>query len=396
MAFVFGQYLRDVLGRQYLTRRQAPTTYVRLSNWGNRHFFLLLRFLSSAEYPCVVGASRPWIVGPGTYSRRMDRYARFAFTLPHVRFSSAPPRDTEKMVLVHDGQWPEMERYRWRATIHVEYTMSLPPPTDTAWRVMPLLMHPLVYATGQDRHIGRLRRNTRTLRMLFAGNVDETAYSSSRSLSAIRARFELLDRPTVVRTLAEGLGSAARWVETREAWEQARNHAAGGQFVLAGRGGFRIPHTEWLDALSRCDVFLAPPGAFFPLCHNLVEAMAVGAIPLTNYADWHDPPLEHLRNCISFTTKEDLLDRAQMVLKMDPTELARMREEVVRYYDRYFNPDAFPRRLLQSPAERLTLFVVTDSQRRWESVTRESVLFARQRGTSAGERCEEREPCGTV
>jgi len=378
MAFVFGQYVRDVLGRQYLTRRQAPTTYVKLSNWGNRHFFLLLRFLSSAEYPCVVGASRPWIVGPGTYSRRMDRYARFAFTLPHVRFSSAPPRDTEKLVFVHDGQWPEMERYRWRATIQVEYTMSLPAPTDTAWKVMPLLMHPLVYATRQDQRISSLRKNARTIRMLFAGNVDEAAYTSSRSLSAIREQFKLLDRPTVVRTLTEGLGDAARWVESPEAWKQARDHPADGQFVLAGRGGFRIPHVQWLDALSRCDVFVAPPGVFYPLCHNLVEAMSVGAIPLTNYADWHDPPLEHLRNCISFTTEEDLLDKARMALQMAPRELARMREEVVRYYDRYFNPDAFPGRLFQDPAEKLTLFVVTDSQRRWEGLTRASVLFASQ------------------
>lgn len=378
MELVLGKYLRDVLAGQYLRRRRDPATYVRLSNWGNRHFFLLLRFLSSAQFPCVVGASRPWIVGPGTYSRRMDRYARFAFTLPHVRFSSAPPHETEGTVLVHDGQWPEMERYRWRATIHVEYTMSLPPPTDTEWRVMPLLMHPLVYATGQDRKIGQLRRHTRTIRMLFAGNVDEAAYSSSRSLSAIRERFELLDRPTVIRTLSEGLGSAARWVETPWAWAQARDHPGEAQLVMAGRNGFRIPHTQWLDALSRCEVFVAPPGVFFPLCHNLVEAMSVGAIPLTNYADWHDPPLEHMRNCISFTTEEDLLDKARVALKMAPRELARMREEVVRYYDRCFNPDAFPGRLLQDPAEKLTLFVVTDSQRRWEGVTRASVLFARQ------------------
>ncbi len=379
MPLILGQYIRDVLLRQFLSRRASDCgTYVRLKSWGNRYFYLLLRVLSSQSYPCVVGADRPWMVRPSTFRRGMDRYARLAFTLPHVRFSSRPPVNTENKVFVHDGAFPELERQPWRARIRIEHDFSLPSPTDCTWRVLPLLMHPLMYATGQDRSVERLRTSPRTIRVFFAGNLDEDLYTSSRALGAIRTRFDILDRPTVIHTLVDGLRGRVQWVGGTQEWENAKREPPARRLVMAGRGGFRLSASTWLETLSHCDVFLAPPGAFFPLCHNLVEAMAVGCIPLTNYPDWHDPPLQHMRNCIAFTTAEDLLEKARMVLDMDNASLERMRREVICYYDENFDADSLAGGLLQNASPHMTLFVVTDNQKYCERVTRESVLFASQ------------------
>jgi len=382
MEFIYGQYVRDVLWRQCITHRpDVATTYVRLNSWGNRHFFLLLRSLSSAEYPCVVGARRPWIVHPAIYARGMDRYARMAFRLPHAYFSSKPPRDVETQVFVHDGNFPELERLPWRARIRVEYNVSLPPPSHAPWKVMPLLMHPFVYAFGDEERAAQLRSTSRGVRMFFGGNLDESAYSSSRSLTAIQTRFSLLDRPTIIRTLADGLGDQVQWIGCEGDWRTFCKSAVRRPVVFAGLNGFRIPPRQWLETLSKCDVFVAPSGVFFPLCHNLVEAMSVGCIPFTNYPEWHDPPLEHMRNCIAFSTREDLLEKAKMILSMDPPELANMRQEVIRYYETYFNANVFPKQLLERPAKDSTLFVVTDHQRYWKGVTRESVIFAGRQQT---------------
>jgi len=131
-----------------------------------------------------------------------------------------------------------------------------------------------------------------------------------------------------------------------------------------------------LETLSRCDVFLAPPGVFMPLCHNAVEAMAVGCIPLTNYADWFTPRLMHMRNCIEFTDEDDLVEKAKMVLKMEPERLAAMRANVIDYYDRFLDPDRFLDRLVAHPARTLTVFMITERRSIWERVGEDSVLLA--------------------
>ena len=42
-----------------------------------------------------------------------------------------------------------------------------------------------------------------------------------------------------------------------------------------------------------------------PMCHNIIESMAVGVIPITNYPEWFDPDLEHMKNCIVFDDQKD-------------------------------------------------------------------------------------------
>lgn len=54
--------------------------------------------------------------------------------------------------------------------------------------------------------------------------------------------------------------------------------------------------------LASADFFLCQPGEIMPQCHNIVEAMAVGTIPLTNYPDWLSPPLVDGREALVFDT----------------------------------------------------------------------------------------------
>ena len=49
-------------------------------------------------------------------------------------------------------------------------------------------------------------------------------------------------------------------------------------------GAERIKAEAALDALAKADFFLACPGVGMPLCHNLIEAIAAGAIPILQYA----------------------------------------------------------------------------------------------------------------
>lgn len=56
--------------------------------------------------------------------------------------------------------------------------------------------------------------------------------------------------------------------------------------IILHKTNFRIPAQKWLDVVAKSDFFLCAPGVQIPLCHNAIESMAVGTIPITNYPDW--------------------------------------------------------------------------------------------------------------
>lgn len=305
----------------------------------------------------------------------MDAYARLAYNHPFAQFARCTPRDPGGRMFVHDGQAAHLESGDWGKTVRIDYDIASAPPTGGAWTVMPYPMHPLVYATGRDVDRHRLRHGKRAVRLFFAGNVEASAYTSSRSMQAIRSRFGMMDRTRVLSSLQEGLGSRAHRIGGWREWQGLLAAGPAGRAVLAIDPSFRIPLDRWLDTLSQCDVFLAPPGVFMPLCHNAIEAMAVGCIPLTNYAKWFTPRLTHMKNCIEFTDEEDLVEKAKMVLEIEPERLAAMRANVIDYYDRFLDPDRFLEHLFAHPAKTLTLFMIRERRSIWERVGEGSVLL---------------------
>ncbi len=373
----YARYFKEVIWRHCLHRpQQDPATYIHSTQQSNRYFYLALRFLSSATRPCAVLSRKPWIVGPSTYGKQMDAYARLAYTHPFAQFARCVPRDTGGKMFVHDGQAGPLESGDWGKIVRIDYDIASAPPADGAWTVMPYPMHPLVYATGRDRDCHSLRHGGRAVRLFFAGNVDGRAYTSSSSMQTIRSRFGMMDRARVIASLLDGLGSRAQRVRGWREWQGVLAAGEARRAVLAIEPSFRIPPERWLETLSQCDVFLAPPGVFMPLCHNAIEAMAVGCIPLTNYANWFTPRLTHMKNCIEFTDEKDLLEKAKTVLEMEPQRLAAMRANVIDYYDRFLDPDRFLDRLFAHPAKTLTLFMITERRSTWERVGEDSVLLA--------------------
>ncbi len=374
---LYARYLREVIWGKCLRRaKPAPATYIQLSRRGNRYFYLALRFLSSKSRPCAVLSKKPYIVGPLTYRNHVDDYARLAYSHPHAQFCRGIPRETGDKILVHDGSEPGLTAGDWGKVVRIDCDIASAAPRDTPWMMMPYPMHPLIYASGRDRDLRSLQRGDRPMRIFFAGNVDRDVYTSSRSMRAIRRRFGMLDRVRVIDSLVDGLGDGVRRIKRAE--ELQRIVAAGPSrtCILATDRSVRIGIDDWLATLAKCEVFLAPPGVFTPLCHNAIEAMAVGCVPLTNYPEWFTPRLEHMRNCVHFTDEADLIGKAKMALDMEPAALAEIRENVIEYYDRFLDPDRFLERLLCHPARELRLFMATENQNILERVGEDSVIVA--------------------
>jgi len=221
---------------------------------------------------------------------------------------------------------------------------------------MPYFCHPDFYRLGLDQRARTLRDGSRTIRVLFAGGINDEKYQTG-------LQFPIMNRTVVLRTATEALGANLRVIRTRD---EVREVLAGlsqpALFVLSENTDestrlHRATPRQYQTLLSRSDFFLAPPGVLMPHCHNIIEAMAVGAIPITNYGAYMSPPLEHDANCIEFETPEDLTAQLHRVLSMPESEIRRMRASVVRYYESHLDPTAFGQVLANRPSGDFTLRV---------------------------------------
>jgi hypothetical protein len=206
--------------------------------------------------------------------------------------------------------------------------------------VMPYFAHPDLqrHPTNADPPRGQ-----RPVRIGFAGTMDEQMYRE-------KFDFPMPGRGDVLRTIVERFGSRVALVESKDALAAVDHVATSIVLVVVRKQADTtqkhiLQGRAYLSFLGRCTFFLAPPGFRMPLCHNVVEAMSVGAIPILSYGDWLDPPLRDGVDSLAFSTLDGLEAAVERALVMGEDEIERLRSGVTDYYERHLSVESFARRL---------------------------------------------------
>jgi hypothetical protein len=90
-----------------------------------------------------------------------------------------------------------------------------------------------------------------------------------------------------------------------------------------------------------------------PVSHNLIEAMFCGAIPITNGGAFMAEPLKNGETCLEFRKAEGWVSVIERALAMNAGEVARTRQAVRDYYERFLDSKAFGEKLLRSESARV-------------------------------------------
>ena len=77
------------------------------------------------------------------------------------------------------------------------------------------------------------------------------------------------------------------------------------------------------------------------MCHNVIEAMSVGTIPLLEYPERFSPALADGENAICFSGLDGLADALDRIDNIGEQQRTRMQESVAAYYDKYLRGDRF-------------------------------------------------------
>jgi hypothetical protein len=236
--------------------------------------------------------------------------------------------------------------------------------------VMPYFAHPNLQRLDPS---AERSRGQRPVRIGFAGTLDEQIYRR-------KFDFPLPGRVDVLQRVVEQFESRVAVAESPEALAAVDPAATRIVLVLVRDPSDTtqkhvLEGADYLSFLGRSSFFLAPPGFRMPLCHNLVEAMSVGAIPILGYGAWLHPPLRDGVDSVQFSTLEELDSAIEHALAANEDEIHRLRSGVLAYYDAHLSVESFARQLCPRLDESPT--IVVNSERDTAALWRE-----RAQGTS--------------
>ena len=187
---------------------------------------------------------------------------------------------------------------------------------------MPYPMHPWTLRSLPDQDFAAFRCRPRPWGVFFAGN-QKPKYGNDKMLRD----FALMSRLEVLETVNDHFSDSVR-TELPGSSESA-------SFVLVDSRSTMIDASQWLNTLAGASFFLCCPGAAQPTCHNLIEAMSVGTIPIIEYGDRLSPPLRHMENAICFSGKQDLIKACELALSLPDSERRQLSQRVHKHYDRH-------------------------------------------------------------
>lgn len=310
------------------TRKATGPTVLfdlRTNPW-HRYLHILIIFFQKSGYRVLLrhrfGAIACW--GANDLFKRSPDF--------HLVFTSRVPKDCLVITQGAAGQ----NKLHLTADYH-----DLPGESREGYRVpMPLVDSQYMRTDQWHRAVDPMPERERGV--FFFGNMDASAYDRTAELRT----FGCFTRTHVIQLLQERLAQHVRFPADRSliAVEADR------YVVLMDRGRSYIPPQELLSTLRRFDFFLALSGVVMPLCHNVVEAMCAGCVPILQYPHLMSPPLQHGVNCLSYSTEEELLSILERIPLMKKEEVAILRRNVCDHYDRYLTPEKVVARIASEAA----------------------------------------------
>jgi hypothetical protein len=191
----------------------------------------------------------------------------------------------------------------------------------------------------------------RPWRIFFAGR-----FNRNYGTDALQKKFGKMSRCQILAALQADL-PAGQLTRLKTAADLETAAAGPPHFFWADSAQFQIPQSEWLEVLNRADFFLACPGSGMPLCHNLIESLSRGAVPILEHPEFLDPPLEHGVNCLSFKGRSELLKTFAQALQLDQGQISRLRHGAYAYYQQHLAPGAFAKHLLDLPGSHVDVLL---------------------------------------
>ncbi len=238
--------------------------------------------------------------------------------------------------------------------ISVVYDQVRPPVDSLNSFSLPFFVHPDVHESGQVESFLKNVGITlpRAMSLLFAGNAKAPKYDAL----VLAEKYNVLSRVKALSIAENSLGTER--VRRPLSLDQLAPPAGSpNTLTIATTQDLPIPSEQWIQTLALSDFYFACPGVEMPLCHNLIEALAAGSIPILQYPQYLSPPLTGGADCLIYSCESSLIEVLNKALNMPSEEIGEMRLSAQEYYKNHLQPGNFAKQLLRSNSQHSTIYL---------------------------------------
>jgi hypothetical protein len=189
---------------------------------------------------------------------------------------------------------------------------------------LPYIMHPSNYLQSETEILPK------NIGILMSGNFEEKIYNTN----VIPDNFGLLNRWEIYTEILKHKKLLS--ISGDELVRDLNSGEFRNKLVLMKWQSGAIPTEKWRYYLSSAEFIFCAPGMTMPMCHNVLEAMSVGVIPILNYPHWLNPSLKDNVNCLVYKSIVDVKSIIDKALSLSSEEKIKMSKEVLHYYKRYY------------------------------------------------------------
>jgi hypothetical protein len=212
----------------------------------------------------------------------------------------------------------------------------------------------------------------RPIRVFFSGKLSP---SPNHDDLLVELNFGVPGRQTILRELKRSYPDAV-WIDDQAKRAHFSRQGYKGDIPLCVSTVKGDPR-HWLTELRKADFFLCLPGSHMLMCHNAVEAMSAGCIPILCYENWFSPNLINMFNCLSYRDLDGLNRAIKAALTMTEDKIAVMHQHVIEYYESHLNCVNAAKRIFGSNRhyKRLTVYFNQEDCDNYTAAVSNSVLF---------------------
>lgn len=200
--------------------------------------------------------------------------------------------------------------------------------------------------------LSEIRNHKKVTRIFFSGRTAPNEYGRNN----LAKNFGKLNRLDALKLIMESEQLAHR-ITSLQSDSPLEALEARHEILIADNRVFKIPPQLWLKTLASSEYFICLSGADMPLCHNLIEALMTGTIPILEYPEYMDPPLSDGVNCLVFAGKENLVATIEKALGLDEATKTTISKNAMAYYDKHYYPGKFAEAMIEAPPERHRLLL---------------------------------------
>ena len=206
---------------------------------------------------------------------------------------------------------------------------------------LPYYIYPKVYNQLYPK-LKKFSKNKKEIKIFFSGSTNPEVYGKFNWLDV--KNNKLLNRIEIIQFIIKSYKEKIFFLKTYNDLKHLNPIKT--PIVLSINDNLvkktktNLKSKEHYDLISKSNFFLTAPGADMPLCHHLIESIKMKSIPISNYADLHQPMLDK-KFYLQFDNYQSLKNSIDTALNMTSSEIYIKQQYLENFYNDFLSPEAF-------------------------------------------------------